>query len=172
MRRSIGTTSRSSTPQSTKAQILQDEIDRLQQRVTDLELTVQEYRSQMTQVLSSASWKLTSPVRATASRYRTAKVKARRTARRIKNGKGGSSGKVLTAGLFMPPLESLPETSPLRAKIDVNALRRPPEADGPLHRPEGEPTILVVAHVHYPELWGDIEDRSRACRRPTTSSSR
>ncbi len=142
-----------------EGQVLQDEIDRLRQRVTDLELTVQEYRSQMTQVLSSASWKLTSPVRATASRYRTAKVKARRTAKRLKHGKGGSTGKVLTAGLFMPPLESLPETSPLRAKIDVNALRRPPEADGPLHRPEGEPTILVVAHVHYPELWGDIEDR-------------
>ena len=141
------------------SQILQDEIDRLRQRVEDLELTVQEYRSQMTQVLTSASWKLTSPIRATASRYRTAKVKARRTAKRIKHGKGGSTGKVLTAGLFMPPLESLPETSPLRAKIDVNTLRRPPEADGPLHRPEGDPTILVVAHVHYPELWGDIDDR-------------
>lgn len=141
-------------------QVLEEEIERLRQRVEDLELTVQEYRSQMSQVLTSASWKLTSPVRATASRYRTAKVKARRTARRIKNrGEAHPRTKVLTTGLFMPDLNALPLTSPLRKKIDVNTLRRPPAADGPLHRPAGEPKILVVAHVHYPELWADIDDR-------------
>ena len=141
-------------------EVLRDEVERLHQRVVDLELTVQEYRSQMSKVLTSASWKLTSPVRVTAARYRTAKIKARRAAKRIKNRNGADRDrKVLTAGLFMPPLTDLPETSPLRTKIDVNALRRPPEADGPLHRPEGDPTILVVAHVHYPELWGDIDDR-------------
>jgi lipopolysaccharide biosynthesis protein len=143
-----------------ETQILQEEVERLQQRVVDLELTVQEYRNQMSQVLTSASWKLTSPVRATASRYRTAKVKARRAARKMKNrGDGGTGTKVLTAGLFMPPLSALPETSPLRLPLDVNTLRRAPAADGPLHRPDGDPTVLVVAHVHYPELWGDIEDR-------------
>ena len=137
-----------------------EELERLRQRVEDLELTVQEYRNQMSKVLTSASWKLTSPIRATASRARTAKVKARRAARRIRNRKSTTSDhKVLTAGLFMPKLTDLPDTSPLRQKIDVNTLRRPPEADGPLHRPEGDPTVLVVAHVHYPELWGDIDDR-------------
>ena len=141
-------------------EVLQEEIERLRQRVEDLELTVTEYRSQMTQVLTSASWKMTSPIRATASRYRTAKVRARRAAKRVKNrGDNASDHKVLTAGLFMPPLTSLPETSPLRRPLDVNTLRRPPEADGPLTRPEGEPRILVVAHVHYPELWADIDDR-------------
>jgi lipopolysaccharide biosynthesis protein len=138
----------------------EQEIELLRQRVQDLELTVTEYRHQMSQVLTSSSWKLTSPIRATASRARTAKIKARRAAKRIKHGKNQSSGtKVLTAGLFMPPLTDLPQTSPLRTAIDVNTLRRPLAADGPLKRPEGEPTILVVAHVHYPELWGDIEDR-------------
>jgi lipopolysaccharide biosynthesis protein len=139
--------------------VLGEEIERLRQRVVDLELTVTEYRNQMSQVLSSASWKMTSPIRATASRYRTAKVKAKRTAKRIKQGGSNSDHKVLTAGLFMPDLATLPEGSPLRRKIDVNTLRRPPEADGPLTRPEGEPRILVVAHVHYPELWADIDDR-------------
>lgn len=145
--------------ESAEAAILEDEIERLRQRVIDLELTVTEYRHQMGQVLTSASWKLTSPIRATASRYRTAKTKAKRAAKRLKHGKDKNANKVLTAGLFMPPLTDLPETSPLRQKIDVNTLRRPPEADGPLKRPEGDPTILVVAHVHYPELWGDIDDR-------------
>ena len=140
--------------------VLEEEIDRLRHRVEDLELTVAEYRSQMSQVLTSASWKVTSPIRATASRYRTAKVRARRAAKRMKNrGTADPGHKVLTAGLFMPDLSAIPETSPLRKKIDVNALRRPPEADGPLTRPEGEPRILVVAHVHYPELWADIDDR-------------
>jgi lipopolysaccharide biosynthesis protein len=119
----------------------------------------------MSQIFGSASWKLTSPVRITAARYRTAKIRARRAAKRIKNRNSTTSDhKVLTAGLFMPKLTDLPDTSPLRQKIDVNTLRRPPEADGPLTRPEGEPRILVVAHVHYPELWGDIEDR--LCRMP------
>jgi lipopolysaccharide biosynthesis protein len=136
------------------------ELATLRQRVEDLEFTVAEYRDQMSQIFGSASWKLTSPVRGAAARYRTAKIRARRAARRIKNGKSQSSDqKVLTSGLFMPRLADLPETSPLRAEIDVNALRRPEEADGPLRRPIADPTVLVVAHVHYPELWGDIDDR-------------
>ncbi len=137
-----------------------DELARLRQRVEDLEFTVGEYRGQMSQIFGSASWKLTSPVRITAARYRTAKIRAKRAAKRIKNGKPNRDDhKVLTAGLFMPELSDLPETSPLRQKIDVNTLKRPAEADGPLHRPVGDPTVLVVAHVHYPELWGDIDDR-------------
>jgi lipopolysaccharide biosynthesis protein len=137
---------------------LHEENRRLQQRVDDLELTVQEYRSQVSQVLGSASWRMTSPVRATASRYRLAKVRARRALRRARR-RGASRQPLLTAGLFPPPLSSLPETSPLRRPVDVNALRRPVGADGPTSRPVGEPRIVVVAHVHYPELWGDIEDR-------------
>ena len=138
---------------------LEEEIERLRQRVADLESTVAEYRHQVTQILTSASWQATSPIRAAASRYRTAKVRARRAAKRIRRRNSTKQPKVLITGLFMPPLESLPETSPLRVPLDANALRRSPDADGPLTRPEGSPRILVVAHVHYPELWGDIEDR-------------
>ncbi len=147
-------------PDFDEAALLHEEIDRMRQRVEDLELTVQEYRSQMSKMLGSASWKFTSPIRITAARARTARVRARRLAKKLKHGRGAvSGGSALTAGLFMPPLDSLPETSPLRRPIDVNLLRRPTAADGPLHRPADDPTILVVAHVHYPELWGDIEDR-------------
>ena len=137
---------------------LHEENQRLQQRVDDLELIVQEYRSQVSQVLGSASWRMTSPVRATASRYRLAKVRARRAMRRAKN-RNGSRQPILTAGLFPPPLASLPETSPLRRLVDVSSLHRPSTADGPTSRPAGEPKVVVVAHVHYPEIWGDIEDR-------------
>ena len=147
-----------------EVEILEDEITRLRQRVADLEFTVTEYRKQMSEVLGSASWKATSPIRATASRYRTAKVKARRAARHVKHrienrSSSESATKVLTAGLFPPPLDALPLHSPLRAHVDINTIQRPRSADGPLRRPEGDPTIAVVAHVHYPELWGDIEDR-------------
>ena len=137
-----------------------EELARLRQRVEDLEFTVAEYRGQMSRIFGSASWKMTSPIRITAARYRTAKMRARRAAKRMKDGRAAGSGhKVLIAGLFMPDLSTLPETSPLRRNIDVNTLRRRPEADGPLRRPEGDPKVLVVAHVHYPELWGDIDDR-------------
>jgi len=141
-------------------QVLEDEIERLRLRIDDLELTVVEYRNQMSQVVSSASWRFTKPIRSSAARMRETKLRARRVARKFKNrGNPGDNHKVLTAGLFMPDLTTMPETSPLRKKIDVNALRRPPQADGPLTRPDGDPRILVVAHVHYPELWADIDDR-------------
>lgn len=141
-----------------KAREQEDEILQLRQRVEDLELTVSEYRNQMSKVLNSASWKLTSPLRVTTSRAKTAKIKIKRHLKKARQG-SSSDHKVLTAGLFMPPLSSLPTCSPLRATIDVNSLRRPASADGPLTRPIGEPKIAVVAHVHYPELWPDIEDR-------------
>jgi hypothetical protein len=48
-------------------QILEDEIERLRQRVEDLELTVVDYRNQMTQIVTSASWKFTKPIRSGAA---------------------------------------------------------------------------------------------------------
>ena len=131
----------------------------LRQRIEDLEQVVDEYRTQMQKVLTSSSWRLTSPLRMGAGKVRWHKQRTKRAVKRMLKGEPKTQHKVLTKGLFMPPLDSLPETSPLRRRIDVNTLRRPPEADGPLHRPEGDPQVLVVAHVHYPELWSDIEER-------------
>ncbi len=138
--------------------ILQEEIERLRQRVEDLELTVVEYRSQMSQMLASASWRVTSPLRASASRYRSAKSRARRAAHRMRNGDLGAD-QLRTVGLLPLPDMMLPQDSPLRRRFDVNSLGRRPASEGPTRRPDGAPTVLVVAHVHYPELWGDIEDR-------------
>jgi lipopolysaccharide biosynthesis protein len=138
---------------------LRADNDALRQRVEDLEQVVDEYRTQMQKVLTSSSWRLTSPLRMGAGKVRWHKQRLRRWLKRMLKGEPKTTHKVLTKGLFMPPMNALPETSPLRRKIDVNTLRRPPEADGPLHRPEGDPQVLVVAHVHYPELWGDIEER-------------
>ena len=47
------------------------ENERLTQRVEDLEQIVAEYRIQVSKVLNSSSWKLTSPIRATATRAST-----------------------------------------------------------------------------------------------------
>lgn len=132
--------------------------DRLSQRVADLELTVVEYRAQMSQVVSSASWKLTGPMRALASRARTMRIRARRAGRRMRS-RSRQSQHTLTAGLFSPDLEALPEFSPLRRRIAIESLVRPPAADGEGPRGVEPPRILVLAHVHYSELWPDIDDR-------------
>jgi len=138
--------------------LVTEENARLRQRVTDLELTVVEYRRQMTSVLRSASWRVTSPLRVLSARYRTGKVRTRRALRRWRERTSGTSGLRL-AGLFPPAVSDLPHTSPLLRHPDVGAslgqLNRVPLA--PL--PPSAPRILVLAHVHYPELWGDIDER-------------
>jgi lipopolysaccharide biosynthesis protein len=138
---------------------LRADNEALQQRIDDLEQVVAEYRLQMQKVLTSSSWRMTSPIRMTAGKVRWHRTKAKQRIRRVLKREQAPAFVVPTAGLFMPELDRLPETSPLRRRIDVNALRRPKEADGPLQRPEGDPQVLVVAHVHYPELWGDIAER-------------
>lgn len=139
----------------TERQILEDEVERLRQRVDDLELTVSQYRVQMSEVLGSASWRTTSPMRAAASRMRTLRARMRRVVRRLRAGSPTSTS-LRIAGLA--PALPLPATSPLRTATDMASLRRPAAADPVLRRLD-QPRVLVVAHVHYPELWADIEDR-------------
>ena len=136
---------------------LREENDTLRLRVAYLDETVAEYRRQMSQVLDSASWRVTSPIRAVASRSRLLKQRARRLPRRFVTGRERVVGSP-TAGLFPPA-----------APVD-NALV---SADSPLFANPGRSSslglrrelrsssnrILVVAHVYYPEVWLDIEDR-------------
>jgi lipopolysaccharide biosynthesis protein len=49
----------------------------------------------------------------------------------------------------------LPATSPLRWRPQGTPVHRDPVAVPAA----SQPRILVIAHVHYPELWADIEDR-------------
>ena len=132
--------------------------ERLAQRVADLELTVVEYRAQMSQVLSSASWKVTGPMRATASRARSTRIRGRRALRRLRH-RAGTPAAVLLPGLFAPAADRLPDFSPLKRRMPVESLVRPEDADPLVTASLGKPRVLVLAHVHYPELWPDIDDR-------------
>lgn len=138
-------------------EMLAQENERLRQRVTDLELTVIEYRRQMTGVLRSVSWRVTSPLRILSARYRAVKVRTRRALKRWVDRSGKRVG-LRSHGVFAPDPESLPAGSPLlrfgglvkqRSVVDAGLV----SAIAPSSR------VLVVAHVHYPELWGDIDQR-------------
>lgn len=137
---------------------LRDENQRLRQRVTDLELTVVEYRRQMTGVLKSISWRVTSPLRVTSARYRTGKIRTKRALKHWRERKAGSEGLRL-AGLFPPHPDALPPTSRLLRLPDLGASLGQPNRVPLAPLPAGSPRVLVLAHVHYPELWGDIDER-------------
>ena len=144
---------------------LREENQRLRQRVTDLEITVVEYRRQMTSVLRSVSWRVTSPLRVLSARYRTGKLRTKRALKRWRERSAGTSGLRL-AGLFPPTPGDLSVGSRLARNVSSGrALGRAyPLEIAPLHA--GSPRILVVAHVHYPELWGDIDERLSRIHEP------
>jgi lipopolysaccharide biosynthesis protein len=133
---------------------LLDENARLQQRVADLEMIVAGYREQLGEVVGSTSWRVTSPLRAFAFRARAARSRIRRIVARLRSADSRSVA-ARTVGLFPPSVGALPLTSPLRRPFDASTVRRDPAQVPPV----GLPRILVAAHVHYPELWADIEDR-------------
>jgi lipopolysaccharide biosynthesis protein len=146
----------------------EEEVLRLTQRVEDLEAIVTEYRSQMNSVLGSASWKLTSPFRAAATKVRVGKVRLKRKLKNLKRRlnheqPNNASTKPLTAGLFPPNLSTLPEGSPLRRPYRPTQRPKLPASPLFLNSPKNPTTktksVAVVAHVHYPELWNDIDDR-------------
>ena len=148
-----------SVPETAEADELRsalDEIESLRQRVDDLEGTVAAYRGQMNEVLRSASWRSTRPFRGIASRLRSGRVRTRRMIRRGFR-RRDSPKSTRYVGLVMPNTCELPELSPLREPQALVALQRPAAADGDSTLRTA--AILVVAHVHYPELWQEISDR-------------
>jgi lipopolysaccharide biosynthesis protein len=154
---SVSDVSRSGDLESEIARI-GDENARLRQRVTDLELTVLEYRRQMSGVLGSVSWRVTSPLRVLSARYRTGKVRTRRTLKRWRERTVGSAGLRL-AGLFGPEASELPSGSPLLRVPNLGVDRGMPNRVIGSDPEVDAPRVLVLAHVHYPELWGDIDER-------------
>jgi hypothetical protein len=135
------------------------EIAELNHRIEDLELIVTDYQIQVSKVLASASWRRTSLIRAVATRGRTAKVKVRSAATRLRiRSHVHRRPQVLTAGPFAPVLPFLPESTSLRRHLGVNALNRPSKPDGSLRRPEGQPMIVIGAEGRSAELCGDTED--------------
>ena len=127
------------------------ENERLRQQVSVLEAGLEEHRRQMAGVLTSASWRVTSPLRMIAGRLRRLRGwPRRRRSRRVQ------VRQVPTAGLF-PPAPGVSHGHDVAARLIADpALLRSPRPVPPAVRSTG---VLVVAHVYYPEVWSDIADR-------------
>ncbi|MBU6147809.1 MAG: hypothetical protein KGP10_06520 [Actinomycetales bacterium] len=133
-----------------------DERERaLTERVHELEQVVEEYRVQMQKVLTSSSWRVTSPVRLAAGtvRWHIGRLRSRMSLRRW-----GARIEVPMVGIEPPAPDRLPETSPLRRLTD---LRHPavPRGNRPPEPVVDRAAVLVIAHVHYPALWADLAER-------------
>ena len=146
-------------------ELIREENHRLHQRVTDLELTVVEYRRQMSGVLRSVSWRVTSPIRILSARYRVGKVRTKRALKRWRERSASSEGLRL-AGLFPPSPNELPPASPLQRALASGRNKGRKDSIPIPALPSGSPRILVVAHIHYPEIWGDIDERLSRVHEP------
>ena len=135
---------------------LREENDSLRARVAELEATTNEYRRQMTVVLTSVSWRITSPLRMSAGRMRLFRRRLREAPARL--ARRDRTPRASTLGLFHPidpPTTGLATAaSPLLAnrRGDTRRRRDPGATDRAAK-------VLVVAHVFYPEVWLDLEDR-------------
>jgi lipopolysaccharide biosynthesis protein len=134
---------------------LRIENDELRMRMAQLEAATEEYRRQMTEVLTSASWRATAPVRGVAGKFRLARRRSKEWPRRLRD--RPVAVVTPTTGLFPPKAAfGIAADSPLLTGPRPSAVART--------TPRIEPTgsgakVLVVAHVFYPEVWPDIEDR-------------
>ena len=134
---------------------LREENEDLRARIAELEASREEYRRQMAEVLTSASWRVTAPLRGVVGRSRLARRRVRELPRRVAG--RAVAPRTTTTGLFpprCPPLETADSPLlhlPLRWDEVV-------PARAPLAQPRRN-RLLVVAHVYYPEVWPDIEDR-------------
>lgn len=136
---------------------LREENEALLVRVAHLEATRDEYRRQMEGLLRSSSWRLTAPLRDAAAAVRLARRRIHRLPDRFSP--RPVAAPFSTAGLFPP--EAPPEGGLVTAESPLLA-HPEPAGDGRdprLRRPPSEARVLVVAHVYYPEVWFDIEDR-------------
>jgi lipopolysaccharide biosynthesis protein len=136
---------------------LREENEALLVRIAHLEATRDEYRRQMAGLLNSSSWRVTAPLRAVSAQGRTVRRRIRRVPERL--ARRPVAAPFSTAGLFppaVPPAGGLVTgASPLLAHPELASDRRPPSLQGS----PSDARLLVVAHVYYPEVWFDIEDR-------------
>jgi lipopolysaccharide biosynthesis protein len=136
---------------------LREENEALLMRVAHLEATRDEYRRQMAGLLNSWSWRVTAPLRGIAASGRLVRRRIRELPERA--ARRPVVAPFATNGLFPPevppPGGLVTAASPLLAHPGPAVARRAPSIDG---APSGA-RVLVVAHVYYPEVWFDIEDR-------------
>lgn len=137
---------------------LREENEALLVRVAHLEATRDEYRRQMATMLDSSSWRVTAPLRNAAALARMLRRRVRELPERLSRGPATADA-FHTAGLFppaVPPQGGLvTAASPLLANPQRTTFREGPVLHGSL----SDARVLVVAHVYYPEVWFDIEDR-------------
>jgi lipopolysaccharide biosynthesis protein len=132
---------------------LREENETLRVRIRQLEAGLDEYRRQMASVLTSASWRVSAPLRGVAGKVRLTRRRARSLPKRVLA--RSRSATTSTLGLFPPKASSL-------EWVDSPLLTEPLGISDPHERPAAGPRrnkVLVVAHVYYPEVWTDIEDR-------------
>lgn len=137
---------------------LRAENDDLRVRITVLEAAAAEYRRQMTEVLTSASWRLSAPLRGSAGKLRLVRRRLRSIPGRLTSPERRIAAP--TTGLFAPTrrhaTSGTPHPSPLLDLPLTHGARSPRLTRQPTTR---QAKLLVVAHVFYPEVWPDIEDR-------------
>lgn len=135
---------------------LREENEALLIRVAHLEATTDEYRRQMEGLLNSSSWRATAPLRNVAGQGRLVRRRIRELPGRVARRPAASP--FSTVGLFPPapppPGGLVTAASPLLAHRE-RGRREPLELEGS----RSDARVLVVAHVYYPEVWFDIEDR-------------
>src|SRR5215210_4166444 len=136
---------------------LREENEALLVRVAHLEATKDEYRRQMEGLLTSSSWRMTAPLRSFAGGLRLARRRIRQLPARLAPRPAPAA--FCTVGLFPPevppPGGLVTAASPLLAHPELAADRRQPRLQGS----PSDARVLVAAHVYYPEVWFDIEDR-------------
>jgi lipopolysaccharide biosynthesis protein len=136
---------------------LREENETLLLRVAHLEATREEYRRQMEGLLNSSSWRATAPLRSVAGQGRLLRRRIRELPERFARRPAPAS--LYTAGLFPPDVPTpgglVTAASPLLAYPHPTTHNGRPR----IERPTSAARVLVVAHVYYPEVWFDIEDR-------------
>ncbi|MCU1596125.1 MAG: Lipopolysaccharide biosynthesis protein-like protein, partial [Frankiales bacterium] len=134
---------------------LREENEHLRGRIADLEAGLEEYRRQMAGLLTSASWRVSAPLRGVAGKVRLTRRRVRSLPKKVLSRQRAQA--TSTVGLFRP-------ASSFLEWVDSPLLTTPLQlsSSDPRPRPEIGPRtnpVLVVAHVYYPEVWTDIEDR-------------
>ncbi len=81
---------------------LRAENDALRVRIVTLEAAADEYRRQMNEVLTSASWRVTAPLRGVAGKVRLARRRLRSLPRRVVTHPERPVSAPPTTGLFAP----------------------------------------------------------------------
>ena len=136
---------------------LREENEALLVRVAHLEATRDEYRRKMEGLLTSSSWRVTAPLRSFAAGLRLARRRIGQLPERLLPRPAPVA--FSSAGLFPPevppPGGLVTAASPLLAHPEPATNRRQPRLQGS----PSDARVLVVAHVYYPEVWFDIEDR-------------